>query len=118
MKRIINWIKNTRAYRKLKDRAVYTKRLCIKNITMRAFKIIIWSKDHAQENYDRNIIELYKGVRRRNAFVFKTKIISPGKGINHYKILLIETPENEIKVEIMRRDHPEFFKFDYVNKKN
>ena len=116
MKQIINWIKKTRAYKRLKSKAISIKRWFIKNTTMRALKIVIWSRKHAQETYDRNIIELYKGVRRRQAFVFKTKMMNPGRGIKHYKILLVEMPHGIIEVQIAQEGTEDFTKHDYVNK--
>jgi len=118
MKKIINWLKKTRAWKWAAEEVITAKRWMIKTVTVRAFKIILWSRKHAQDNYDMNIISLYKGVRKKKAFVFKTKIISPGKGIKHYKLLLVETPHGVIEVQLMREEHPDFFKYDNVEQED
>jgi len=118
MKRIINWIKKKlfKAQKWAASELLLYKRWCIKHITIYAFKIVLWSRKHAQENFDKNIIEFYKAVRRKQAFVFKTKIISAGKGIKHYKILLVETPNHTIEVKVAHEGTEDYTKHDYVNK--
>ena len=123
MKKTTNWLKNSK-------KAV--KRFLVKNITTYAFKIAIWSKKYAQDNYDKNVLSMVKGlstdkyedevirlyqfVKRKQAFVFKTKIVGAGKGITHYKLLLVETPHAKIEVKIMKKEHPDFFKTDCSDK--
>jgi hypothetical protein len=105
MKKITDWIANNKKLNSIRW-------FLIKHSTTISFKIIARSRHWNQQNYDNNIIELYKGVKQRKAFVFKTKVMSPGKGITHYKFLFVETPQSTIMVKLMKRDHPDFFKDD------
>jgi len=134
MQRITNWIK--RQYKKatawIKKHATAIKRWCIKQLTINAFKIAVWSRKHAQDNYDANVMSMIKGlstdkyeqevvrlyqfVRRKQAFVFKTKIMSAGKGIKHFKVLLVETPGGIIEVQVANEGSEDYDKHEYVNK--
>ena len=134
MKRITNWIKKTaaKAIKWVKNELLTYKRWFIKIITINAFRIAVWSKKHAQANYDANVMSMIKGlstdnyehevvrlyqfVRRKQAFVFKTKIMSAGKGIKHFKVLLVETPAGIIEVQVALEGTEDYTKHDYVNK--
>lgn len=101
MKKITNWFH--KKFQKIRW-------FFIKSITTISFRIIAKSIVWNEFNYDKNIIELYKSVRRKKAFIFKAKIMSPGKGITNQKFLFVETPGGMIEVKLMKKDNPDFFK--------
>lgn len=103
MKKITNWIKKNKKLQSFRW-------FLIKHLTTIAFKVIAKSRFWNEYNYENNVIQLYKAVKRRKAFVFKAKIVDPGRGIKHYKILFVETPYGKIEVKLMRQDNPDFFK--------
>lgn len=75
-----------------------------------SYWFIEFSAKKNQDYYDAQVFKLYQKVRTRKAFTFKEKIMQAGKGAPHVKILMIETEQGTIRVEIKKQDHPELFK--------